>query len=549
MRRASGWVAGMRTQTGSPSTPGGETVCEAEVGRAGGDAGSPLSVAAVTFSDMTDHALRVLRENPRLAALAAYPFNFDIGRAAHGHVEEVRLASGGPLGTVAGDDTGGTYFVCADGSMLYADSEGSAGIVGSSVDEALEIMIGLEEAEEDDEESDDDVGAEHSHLRRLEEARTELRAALGFAERSPAELEAMLRAALLRTEPDFLLLNGVEHNAYQLLDAYPRPPLWEPVLASGRADLALLRAGDGVAWKAVAENPVRRRLALRAAQFDRAEGDLDLLRHLLRHETRSSMTDELRLAAVLVGLRADVGDLPLLHEVRETDFDTACGLGGIPEPGASADELRDWAQELDASLFGTDPADEPVATWTDLARDQGMTELARVTLIRELDAIVMDQSRLRRPDAPRALATAPLRALACDFEELGDHPQALRAQRLYAALQETAWDRVSARLDQARLERADGQLAQAVRTLAALREILAAPGDDSLCHWEGVNLGRFIAEEHYRLTRALADACLPGEARMLLRAADAILGDLSENAAKGVRELAEETTALVRELS
>ncbi|MGW6734073.1 hypothetical protein [Streptomyces sp. NPDC055013] len=504
---------------------------------------------------MTDHALRVLRRNPRLAELAAHPFNFDIGRAAHGHVEEVRLASGGPLDIVAGDDTGGTYFVCADGSMLYADSEGSAGIVGSSVDEALEIMIGLEEAEEDDEEDEKEFDGEHgdgaqrSRLPRLEEARTELRAALGFPERSPAELEAMLRAALLRTEPDFLLLNGAEHNAYQLLDSYPRPPLWEPVLASGRADLTLLRGGYGVAWDAVAGDPVRRRLALRAAQFDRAEGDLELLRHLLRHETRSSMTDELRLAAVLVGLRGDVGDLPLLHEVRETDFDTACGLGGMPEPGASSEELREWAQGLDDSLFGTDPADEPVATWTDLARDQGMTELARVTLIRELDAIVMDQSRLRRPDAPRALATAPLRALARDFEELGDHPQALRAQRLYAALQETAWDRVSARLDQARLERVDGQLTQAVGTLAALRNILAAPGDDSLRHWEGVNLGRFMAEEHYRLTRALADVPLPDEARMLLPAADAILGELSENAAKGVRELAEETAALVRELS
>ncbi|WP_328421930.1 hypothetical protein [Streptomyces sp. NBC_00443] len=509
---------------------------------------------------MTDHALRVLRENPHLAELAAYPFNFDIGRAAHGHVEEVRLASGGPLDIVAGDDTGGTYFVCADGSMLYADSEGSAGIVGSSVDEALEIMIGLEEDEEGDEEDEEDEGdddeedaeglrAEASQLRDVEEVRVLLRAALGFPERSPAELEAMLRAALLRTEPDFLLLNGAEHNAYQLLDSYPRPPLWEPVLASGRADLALLRAGDPAAWDSVAEDPVRRRLALRAAQFDRAEGDLDLLRHLLRHETRSSMTDELRLAAVLVGLRGDVGDLPLLHEVRETDYDTVCGLGGIPEPGASSQELRDWAQELDDSLFGTDPADEPVSTWTDLARDQGMTELARVTLIRELDAIVMDQSTLRRPDAPRALTTAPLRALAHDFEELGDRTQALRAQRLHTALQEKAWDRVSALLDQARLEREGGQLPYAAQTLAALRRILAAPGDDSLRHWDGVNLGRFIAEEHYRLTRALAVANLRDEAHALLPAADAILGELSENAAKGVRKLAEETAARVRELS
>lgn len=134
-------------------------------------------------------------------------------------------------------------------------------------------------------------------------------------------------------------------------------------------------------------------------------------------------------------------------------------------------------------------------------------------------------------------------------EELGDRTQALRAQRLYTALQEKAWDRISAHLDQAGLERADGQLTQAVRSLEALREVLAAPGDDSLRHWRRVNFGRFIAEEHYRLTRSLADANLPEEARALLRAADAILGELSENTANGVRELAEGTAARVREIS
>lgn len=516
-------------------------------------------MVAVTFCDMTDRALRLLRQNPRLAQLAAFPFNFDLDRAAHGHGEEVRLASGGPLRTVAGDDTGGTYFVCADGSMLYADSEGGAGIIGSSVDEALEIMIGLP-GWHDCTRLSPDAGEERiracvaeteEEIREdydIDEERAELRAALGFPERSPVELVGMLHAALLRTEPDFLLLNADEGCGYEVLGP-PGPPLWEPVLAAGRADLAVLRAGDGGAWEAVAEDPVRRRLALRAAQFDRAEGDLELLRHLLRHEARSSMTDELRLAAVLVGLRGDTADLPLLHEVRETDFDTACGLGGIPGPGASPDELRAWARELDDCLFGADPSDEPPGTWTDLARDQGMTELARVALIRDLDAIVMDQSRLRRPGAPRALHTAPLLALAQDFEELGDLPQALRAQRLYSSLQETAWDRASARQTLARLEREAGQLSAATRTLAAVREALATPADDSLRHWQQANLGRFIAEEHYRLSLALADAHHSEEARVLLTEADAIFGELSEGAAKGVRELAEEAGARVREVS
>ncbi|MFE6364475.1 hypothetical protein ACFVP3_31375 [Streptomyces sp. NPDC057806] len=505
---------------------------------------------------MTDHALRKLRQDPRLAELAAFPFDFDLSRAAHGHVEPVRLASGGPIEVVAGSGAGGTYFVCADGSVLYADSEGGAGIIGSSADEALEVVIGLpcwfdcvNLSPHDGEQAVlarvTELEAELREDDAFDAARAELRAALGLAERSPFELVTLLHTALLRTEPDFLLLNEEEGGAYRLLDEHPRPPLWEPVLARGRADLALLRAGGRTAWDAVAGDAVRRRLALRAAQFDRADGDLELLRQLLRRETESSMTDELRLAAVLVGRHGDVTDLPLLHEVRETDFDTHCGLSEIPEPGSDAAELTRWAEELDDMMFGTDPADEGLATWTDLALDQGLTELARVALIRELDEILLDQSTLRRPDDPTRLDASRLGWLARALERAGDLPQALRAQRLYAALQDTAWDRISELRDQARLERACGHLPQAVRTLASTRALLADPGDDSLRHWSRTNFGRFIAEEHYALTRALADAGLPEEARALLTAADAILGELSGNAATGARKLAEETAERV----
>ncbi|MDQ0937402.1 hypothetical protein [Streptomyces turgidiscabies] len=508
---------------------------------------------------MTDHALRLLRQSRAAAELAAFPFEFDLDRADHG--EEVRLASGDPLTPVAGDGTGGTYFVCADGSVLYADSEGSAGIIGSSADEALETVIGLpgwhdyldlspadgpEKILARVAETEEEIRADYD----VDAERAGLRALLGLPERSPMELIGMLHTALLRTEPDFLLLNAQDGGAYARLDPHPRPPLWEPVLARGRADLAALRAGDrSTAWDAVARDPLRRRLALRAAQFDRADGDLGLLRHLVRYEAEASMTDELRLGAVLVGLHGRAEDLPLLHEVRDTDFDTACGLSELPRPGDTGAELRRWALETDASMFGTDPADEPAFTWTELARDQGMTELARVTLIRLLDEIELARHLLRRPGgAPEALDTSPLRALTRGFEELGDRFQALRAQRLFAALQDTAWARVSARLTQARLERELGRLPQAVATLAALRAVLTDPRDTSLRLWYGVNLGRYIAEEHYTLTRALADADLPGEARALLAASDAILGELSGNAATGVRELAEDTAERVRGL-
>ncbi|MFJ8059016.1 hypothetical protein [Streptomyces sp. NPDC096142] len=503
---------------------------------------------------MTDHALRLLRQHAHLAELAASVFDFDLDRADH--VEPVRLASGGPLRPVAGDGTGGTYFVCADGSVLYADSEGSAGIIGSSVDEALETVIGLpgwrdhvdlspadgpERIMARVAEAEEEFREDHG----IDEPGAGLRAALGLPERSPVELVGMLHTALLRTEPDFLLLNAEEGCAYSLLDRTPRRPLWEPVLAAGRTDLAALRAGDRTAWDATAVDPVRRRLALRAAQFDRADGDLELLRHLVRHEAESSMTDELRLAAVLVGLRGHAEDLPLLDEVRGTDFDTACGLSEMPGPDADGAALREWAVGLDESLFGTDPSDEPLSTWTELAADQGLVELARTALIRRLDEIELDQSSLRRQGAPKALDPSPLWTLAHELEQLGDRVQALRAQRLYTALQDTAWNRVSALLTQARLERETGHLGQAERSLLRLRGLLADPADDSLRHWQGVNLGRFIAAEHYTLTRALADVNLMEEARATLAAAEEIRGGLSGAAATAVRELAVEVAERV----
>ncbi|MEU9383931.1 hypothetical protein AB0D38_24415 [Streptomyces sp. NPDC048279] len=276
---------------------------------------------------MTDHCLRLLRLHRPLAELAAFPFDFDLDRAVDGHAEPVRLASGGSLEAVAGSDTGGTYFVCADGSLLYADSEGSAGIIGASVDEALETVIGLPGWRDclgltpaDGEErilahvaeTEQEIREYHG----IDAERAELRAALGLPDRSPVDLLGMLHAALLRTEPDFLLLNAEEGCAYDLLDPHPRPPLWERV----------------------------------------------------RHEV----------------------------------------------PG--------------------DPAAEPLWTWTRLAAEQGMTEAARVALIRRLDDLYMDQSRLLRPGSRRDLDLSPLLRLAEEFERLGDLPQAERARGLHTAL-------------------------------------------------------------------------------------------------------------------
>ncbi|GHF47346.1 hypothetical protein [Streptomyces griseosporeus] len=56
-------------------------------------------------------------------------------------------------------------------------------------------------------------------------------------------------------------------------------------------------------------------------------------------------------------------------------------------------------------------------------------------------------------------------------------------------------------------------------------------------------------DEHYRLTLALTDADLPEEARALRTAAASLLGELSEDAAAGVRELAREAAAHIGQVS
>lgn len=405
---------------------------------------------------MTERVLRLLRQDPRLAELAAFPFAFDLSRA--GHVEDVRLASGGPLEPIAGDDSGGTYFVCGDGSVLYADSEGSAGIIGDSVDEALEILVGLPgwhdyvglsptdgEARILAEIADTEGDFREDCVPDLDLRRAGLRAALGLPECPPVQLVARLHAALLRTEPDHLLLNAVEHLAYARLDPHPRPPLWEQVLTRGRTDLALLRTGDRAAWDGVAVNRVRRVAALRAAQYDRRNTDRALLRHLLKHEADASMSDELRLAAVLVGLHGLADDLPLLREAHGTTYDTWCGLAGLPE---EAGQVQEWARSFDASNYGVDPDDEPESTWLQLARDQGMVETARTYLIRELDDT--------GPDA------AQLRVLADELALIGDYTQAIRAQRLHRSLQDTDQGRAAAdaRLAELRRRAVDGAAAE-----------------------------------------------------------------------------------------
>ncbi|MGW3962379.1 hypothetical protein ACWED2_21345 [Amycolatopsis sp. NPDC005003] len=82
-----------------------------------------------------------LRNNAHAAKLLADVFDFDLTRLDP--VEPVRLASGGELQVVAGDASGGTFFVCDGGPVLYAGSEGTAGIVAADLGAAIRLVVGV----------------------------------------------------------------------------------------------------------------------------------------------------------------------------------------------------------------------------------------------------------------------------------------------------------------------------------------------------------------------------------------------------------------------
>jgi len=82
-----------------------------------------------------------LRANARASALLAGVFDFDVTRLDP--VEPVRLASGGALQAVAGDASGGVFFLCDDGPVLYASSEGTAGILAADPAAAIRLVIGV----------------------------------------------------------------------------------------------------------------------------------------------------------------------------------------------------------------------------------------------------------------------------------------------------------------------------------------------------------------------------------------------------------------------
>ncbi|GAA1281566.1 hypothetical protein Psi02_37460 [Planotetraspora silvatica] len=170
-----------------------------------------------------DDLLHRIETTPELADLLVWPGDFDIER--RDPVEQLRLPSGLSLTPIAGDGSGGTYFLCgAPGTtrpVLYADSEGHATLMAADLVEALTLIAAFpywqdllhghsaEELEEEIRNDDPDYAAAH----------TELIGLLGVTPPTEEEAVTRLRASASRTVPDFLpiaLLDEGE-SIYELL--------------------------------------------------------------------------------------------------------------------------------------------------------------------------------------------------------------------------------------------------------------------------------------------------------------------------------------------
>lgn len=191
---------------------------------------APLVIVPAVTS--ADHVLDLIRSNPDVSKLLEGAFDFDISRGDH--EEDIRLSSGAPLKGFAGDAAGGTYFLCGEPggrqTVVYASSEGQAGLIADDLTAALEIIIGLPCWHDCLKFSGGgDVEAMRiaaGHLERdlaeyepdIDEHRARLADALSLDVTSTAELVPKLREAVARTEPDHVLLGDEgEDDAYESL--------------------------------------------------------------------------------------------------------------------------------------------------------------------------------------------------------------------------------------------------------------------------------------------------------------------------------------------
>ncbi|MFJ2513527.1 hypothetical protein ACIPEL_20555 [Streptomyces griseoviridis] len=192
---------------------------------------------------MTRHeeVLDSIRRDSDLAEVLWRLCEFDLSRSDPG--EPVRLSSGVALEGIAGDYTGGTFFLCGNGKIrpvLYASSEGQAGLIGNSLTEALEIVVGLPSWWDCLKFSGAGdlavMRATADHLRgdelRDEPGKDADRAtvaqALGLGSAPVSPLLGRLHAAVSATVPDFVLTSGATEYESLFGPWLPsRNPAWQ----------------------------------------------------------------------------------------------------------------------------------------------------------------------------------------------------------------------------------------------------------------------------------------------------------------------------------
>lgn len=183
---------------------------------------------------MSDSLLALIRDTPDLAyLLAASTADFDVTRT-YEFGEDVHLASGARLERVAGDAAGGAFFLVGEGGeerpVLYADSEGSAGLLGRDLRSAVEVIVLLPYWHDLLGHPDiDSLDAMRAEARELEaEYASEAEDDPDLAHRRLAVVEALglpwgedplatLYEALSATRPEYVLLNSAEGTAYESL--------------------------------------------------------------------------------------------------------------------------------------------------------------------------------------------------------------------------------------------------------------------------------------------------------------------------------------------
>ncbi|MFE3800402.1 hypothetical protein KHQ06_23945 [Nocardia tengchongensis] len=167
--------------------------------------------------------LTEIRDHLQVAEFLRWPGDFDLDRTEH--VEEVHLASGARLEAIAGDAGGGTFFFCGEGGderpILYADSEGQAGLVAVGLRELLQLLLvvpwwrdcrsfSVEESRESAEEFLEDIPD-------LLDERDQAAVVFGLSLPTESEVLERLRGRTAQAGQDQTLIFTAEGTAYEPL--------------------------------------------------------------------------------------------------------------------------------------------------------------------------------------------------------------------------------------------------------------------------------------------------------------------------------------------